>query len=184
MTAMPRCRKFKLIDGMILIAAAAGWMAMSRGLWTQPRVAYAPLNGNHWLYKVGMASMNGIPLYAYVGPFHVGLICAVVMLAVTYVAIRLIPPRLPESDLICQPGMLSLGLLVALFFLYMALAQMGLLNIWTDLIMTVAVGVSWSAACWFYRSRAEPGWIEGLGRSFGVSLVLSIAMTYISSLVI
>jgi hypothetical protein len=153
---MPRCRKFKLIDGMILIAAAAGWMAMSRGLWTQP-------------HKVGMASMNGIPLHAYVGPFRFGLIRAVAMLAVAYVAIRLIPPRLPESDLICQPGMLSLGLLVGLFFFYMALAQMGLLNIWMDLIMTVAVGVSWSAACWFHRSRAEPGWIEGLGRSFGVS---------------
>jgi hypothetical protein len=126
---MPRCRKFKLIDAMILIAAAAGWMTMSRGLWTQPRRAYAPLSGNHWLHKVGMASMNGIPLDAYVGPFNVGLICAVVMLAVVYVAIRLIPPCLPESHLICQPGMLSLGLLVGLFFLYMALAQMGLLNI-------------------------------------------------------
>ena len=168
---MPRCRKFKLLDVMILIAAAAGWMAMSRGLWTEPREAAAPLSGNHWLHT-------------YVGPFNFGLIRAVVMLAVAYVAIRLIPPRLPESDLICQPGILAFGLLVGLFFLIMALAQMGLLNTWTALIMTVAVGVSWSAACWFYRSHAEPGWIEGLGRSFGVSLVLSIAMTYISSLVI
>ncbi len=181
---MPRCRKFKLIDGMILIAAVAGWMAMSRRLWTEPRMDSAPISADHWLRKVGMDSINGIPLYAYVGPFNFGLIRAVVMLAVAYVAIRLIPPRLPESDLICQPGMLSLGLLVGLFFIYMALAQMSLLNVWTDLIMTVAVGVSWSAACWFYRSHAEPGWIEGLGRSFGVSVVLFIAMTYISSLVI
>ena len=113
---MPRCRKFKLIDAMILIAAAAGWMTMSRGLWTEPREAAAPLSGNHWLYKVGMESMNGIPLYAYVGPFKFGLTNAVMMLAVAYVGIRLIPPRLPESDLICQPGMLSLGLLVGLCF--------------------------------------------------------------------
>jgi hypothetical protein len=181
---MPRCRKFKLIDGMILIAAAAVWMAMSRGLWTEPREAAAPLSANHWLHKVGMASLNGIPLYAYFGPFKFGFTNAVVMLAAAYVAIRFIPPRLTESDLMCQPGILSLGFLVGLFFLYMALAQMGLLNIWTDLIMTVAVGVSWSAACWFHRSRAEPGWIEGLGRSFGVSLVVCVAMTYISSLLI
>lgn len=179
---MTRCRKFKLIDIMILTAAVAGWMAMSSGLWTEPREAPAPLGGNHWLHKVGLGSVNGIPLYAYLGPFKFGFTNAVMMLAVAYVAIRLIPPRLPESDLFCQPGMLSLGLLIGLFFLYMTLAQMHLLNFWTDLIMTIAIGVPWGAACWFHRSHAEPGWIEGLGRSFGVSVVLSIAMIYISSL--
>lgn len=181
---MTRCRKFKLIDAMILIAAVAGWMTMSRGLWTVPREVPTPLRGNHWLHKVGLASINGIPLYAYFGPFKFGFTNAVMMLAVAYVVIRLIPPRLPGSDLICQPGMLSLGLLVGLFFLYMTLAQMRLLNFWTDLIMTIAVGVPWSAVCWFHRSRVEPGWIEGVGRFFGISLVLAIAMIYISSLLI
>lgn len=116
---MPRCRKVKLIDAMILIAAAAGWMTMSRGLWTEPREAAAPLSGNHWLDKFEMASMNGIPLYAYVGPFKFGLTNAVAMLAVAYFAIRLIPPRLPESDLICQRYTLVRSL-VGLFFIYMA----------------------------------------------------------------
>ena len=32
---MPRCRPFKLIDAMILIAAAAVWMARMRPLWNQ-----------------------------------------------------------------------------------------------------------------------------------------------------
>jgi hypothetical protein len=183
---MPRCRKFKLIDAMILIAAAAGWMDMSRGLWTEPRVDAASLRGNHWLSKVGMGSINGIPLYAYVGPFKFGLTNAVMMLAVAYVGIRLIPPRLPESDLFLQPGMLALGLLVVLLFLYMALSELDLLGVWawTDLIITVALGLSWGAACRRYRSRAEPGWIEGLGRSFGFSLVVCVATTYISSLLI
>ncbi len=167
---MQRCRKFKLIDAMILIAAAAGWMAMSRGSWS-------------YLHEVWIARRNGIPLYVYAGIVNAVLIRAVMMLAVAYVAIRLLPPRLPESDLICQPGMLSLGFLAGLFFLYTVLAQLGLLGAaWTDLSTTIALGLSWSAACWFYRSRAQPGWIEGLGRSFGVSLVVYTANHYTMSL--
>jgi hypothetical protein len=162
---MPRCRKFKLIDAMILIAAAAGWMAMVRTLWNQ-------------LHKVGMASRNGIPWYVYAGTVQTGLTSAVMMLAVAYVWIRLIPPRLPGSDLIRQPGMLSLGLLIGLAILWMALSAFVPLVAETNMIIALALGLSWGAACHRYRSRAEPGWIEGLGRSVGVGLVVSIATTY------
>ena len=46
------------------------------------------------------------------------------------------------------------------------------------MIIALALGLSWRAACRRYRSRAEPGWIEGLGRSVGVGLVVSTAATY------
>jgi hypothetical protein len=175
---MPRCRKFKLIDAMILIAAAAGWMAISRTLWNQPGEAYAPISAHHWLHKVGMASRDGIPLYVYAGTVQTGLRNAVMMLAVAYVGISLIPPRLPESDLIRQPGMLSLGLLIGLVFLWRAFFPTAPPVGETHLIISLALGLSWGAACHRYRSRAEPGWIEGLGRSVGVGWVVYLANFY------
>jgi hypothetical protein len=45
----------------------------------------------------------------------------------------------------------------------------------TNMIVALALGLSWGAACRRYRFRAELGWIEGLGRSFGVGLVGSLA---------
>ena len=147
---MPRCRPFKLIDAMILIATAA----------------------------LGMASRKGIPWHVHAVTVHAGLTVALLMLTVAYVWIRLIPPRLPTSDLIRQPGMLSLVLLIGLAFLYLALSAFVSLVAGTNMIIALALGLSWGAACRRYRSRAESGWIEGLGRSVGVGLVVSIAASY------
>lgn len=47
-TATPRCRPFKLVDAMILTAAAAVWMGLMRPQWNQFKM-------------VGMASRKGIP---------------------------------------------------------------------------------------------------------------------------
>jgi hypothetical protein len=109
---------------------------------------------------------------------HTSLTIAFLNLAVAYVWLRLIPPRLPMSDLIRQPGMLFLILPIGLALVYMALSPFVPPVAWTNMIIALALGLSWGAACRRYRSRAEPGWIEGLGRSFGVGLVVSIAATY------
>ena len=127
---------------------------------------------------IGMASGKGLPWQVYAGTVQTGLNIALLMLALAYIWIRLIPPRLPRSDLIRQPGMLLLVLLIGLAFLYMALSAFVPLGAWTNMIIALALGLSWRAACRRYRSRAEPGWIEGLGRSFGVGLVVSIAASY------
>jgi hypothetical protein len=71
--------------------------------------------------------------------------------------------------------MLVLVLLIGLAFLYMALSAFVPLVAPTNMIIALALGLSWYVACRRYRSRAEPGWIEGLGRSFGVGLVVAIA---------
>ena len=113
-TAMPRCRPFKTADAMILIAAVAVWMALMRTRWNQLQMA-------------GMASRKGIPWQGYVGTVHSGLNIALFMLAVAYLVIRLIPPRPPRSDLIRQPGMLFLGLMIALPILLMPLSAFVLL---------------------------------------------------------
>jgi hypothetical protein len=162
---MSRCRSFKLIDAMILTAAAAVWMARMRTLWNQLQMA-------------GMASRKGIPWHAYAGIVQTGLNIALLMLTLAYLVIRLIPPRPPRSDLICQPGMLLLGLLIGLSILLLALSAFVPLVAPTNLIIALVLGLSWGAACRRYRSRAEPGWIENLGLSVGVGLVVSTAAIY------
>jgi hypothetical protein len=162
---MPRCRPFKLIDAMILTAATAAWIAQMRPLWKELQI-------------VGMAIRTGIPWQVYAGTVHSALNIALLVLAVAYPLIRLVPPRPPRSDLIFQPGMLLLGLLIGLAILLMALSAFVPLVAPTNMIIALALGLSWHAACRRYRSRAEPGWIEGLGRSVGVGLVVSTAAIY------
>jgi hypothetical protein len=162
---MPRCRLFKLIDAMILIANAALGMASMRPGWNQ--------------FQAFWAGIKMVPTWqAYGGIAQTGLTIALLNLAVAYVWIRLIPPRLPISDLIRQPGMLVLILLIASAFLYMALSAFLPPAASTNMIVGLVLGLSWVAACYRYRSRAEPGWIEVLGRSFGVGLVVAVAASY------
>jgi hypothetical protein len=162
---MPRCRPFKIVDAMILVAVAAFGMASMRPGWNQ--------------FQMVWAGIKRPPTWqAYAGMAQIDLTIAVLSLAMAYVWIRLIPPRLPTSDLIRQPGMLSFVLLIGLAFLYMALSAFVPLVAETNMIIAFALGLSWVAACRRYRSRAEPGWIEGLGRSVGVGLVVAIATTH------
>jgi hypothetical protein len=74
-----------------------------------------------------------------------------------------------------QPGMLLLVLLIGLSMPLLALSAFVPLVAPTNMIFALALGLSWYVACRRYRSRAEQGWIEGLGRSFGVGLVVAIA---------
>ena len=106
---MPHCRPFKLIDSMILTAAVAVWIAWMRPLLNE-------------LQRATMASEKGTPWQVYAWIVPTGLNIAVLMLAFAYLVIRLIPPRPPRSDLIRQPGMLLLGLLIGLVILLMALS--------------------------------------------------------------
>ena len=162
---MPRCRPFKLVDAMVLVAAAALGMASMRPGWNQ--------------FQMFWAWTKSTPTWqAYVGMAQTGLTIALLSLAEAYVWIRLMRPRLPWSDLIRQPGMLFFGVLIGFAFVYMALSAFVPPVTETNMIIALALGLCWGAACRRYRSRAEPGWIEGLGRSFGVGLVVALATSY------
>src|SRR5918993_1463304 len=106
---MPRCRPFKLVDAMILVGVAALGLAEMRPGWNQFR--------SFW------AGVKTVPtMQAYVGMAQACLAIALLNLAVAYGWIRLIPPRLPVRDLIRQPGMLSLVLLIGIAFICLALS--------------------------------------------------------------
>ena len=163
--AMPRCRPFKLIDAMILVATAAAWMALMRPRWNQ--------------FQMVWTGIRKVPTWqSYIGIAQSGLALSLWMLTLAYLVMRLIPPRLPKSDLFRQPGMLLLGLMVGLVILLMFLSAFVPLVAWTNVIIALTLGLSWLAACRRYRSRAESGWIEGMGRFVGVGWVVSTAATY------
>jgi hypothetical protein len=164
-TAMPRCRPFKLIDAMILIGVAALGMAEMRPGWNQFHAFWASIN-------------QAPPTQAYARIVQSSLTIALLNLAVGYVWIRLIPPRLPWLDMIRQPGVLVLILLIGIAFVCLALSALAPRVAQPNWIIAVALALSWAVACFHYRSRAEPGWIEVLGRAFGVGLVVALAVSY------
>jgi hypothetical protein len=162
---MPRCRPFKLIDAMILIANAALWMSSMRPGW------------NH--FQAFWDDIKMVPTWqAYARIAQSGLTIGLLSLAVAYIWIRLIPPKLPWRDLIRQPGMLVLILLIACALLYGAVSAFVKPGPSANMIVGLALGLSWGVACYRYRALAEPGWIEGLGRVFGVGLVVAVAASY------
>jgi hypothetical protein len=162
---MSRCRPFKLIDAMILIGIAALGMAEMRPGWNQFRAFWASINQNP-------------PSEAYGRMVQSSLMIAFLNLAVGYVWIRLISTRLPWRDLIRQPGMLVLILMIASALLYMVFSAVVKPSPSANMIVGLALGLSWVAACLRYRSSAEPGWIEWLGRVFGAGLVVAVATSY------
>jgi hypothetical protein len=174
-TAMPRCRPFRLVDAMVLIAATAVWMAWIRSQWNQLQNLDVQLQNLDVLVGRGITHL---PWQSYLGFVYNGFNIALLMLAVAYLVIRLVPPRPSMSDLIRQPGMLFLGLMIALSILLMLLSVFVPLVPWTNMIIALALGRSWLAASRRYRSHAELGWIENIGRSVAVGLIVSNAAAY------
>jgi hypothetical protein len=163
-TRLPRSRPFRLVDVMILVLAAALGLASMRGIWNQ--------------FQTIWASLKLTPSWqAYAGVAQVCSTIALIDLAVAYGWIRMVPPQIPLSDLIRQPGMLVLELLVGLSFPLLLLSAFLPMVAPVPQIFAVVLGLSWLMACRRLRSRAEPGWIEALGRSLGIGLILAIATT-------
>jgi hypothetical protein len=100
------------------------------------------------------------------------------MLTLACLVIRLIPPRPLRSDLVRQPGMLLLGVMIALLILLMLLSVFTPLVPWTNVLIALALGLSWLAACRHNRSRAELEWIEGIGRTVGIGSIVFSAANY------
>ena len=119
-TATPRCRPFKLIDAMVLIAASAVWMALMRSRWSQ-------------FQRVGSSLPKGMPWQALVGLVQNSLNISLWMLTLAYLVIRLISPRAPRPELIRQPGMLFLGSMIALLILSLLLSAFVPLVPWTEI---------------------------------------------------
>ena len=159
---LPRCRPFRLMDTMILVAAAAIGMALIRPLWGLVQ-RFTVANGNVMAWEFVTKAVQ------------IGATIAVLIFGAAYVQIRLRSPCLPVADLIRQPGMLGFILLIGLALPLAPLALVVRPDAPVLRMLALALGLSWAGACYRYRSRAEPGWIEGLGRTFGVGLIIALA---------
>jgi hypothetical protein len=71
--------------------------------------------------------------------------------------------------------MLSFVLLIGIAFLCLALSTVAPRVARPNMIIALSLAMSWAAACFNNRSRAEPGWIEALGRLLAVGLIAAIA---------
>jgi hypothetical protein len=166
---MPRCRPFKLADILIIVAAAAVWMAMTRPAWNQFR-------------SVWSETRKPVTWEAYLGMVQMSLGRFLFMLTAAYLLMRLIPPRPPRSELIRQPGMLYLGLTFAVTMILMPLSLVVPLVAWTNVPIALALGILWFAACRRYRWCAEPGWIEAIGRTVAIGWIVVTLAAYPLSL--
>jgi hypothetical protein len=161
---MPRCRSFKIIDAMILIGVAALGMAEIRPGWNQ-----------FYAFWAGMKTVPTTGAYLRMG--HSSATILLINVAVAYVWIRLVRPRLPIRDMLRQPGALGLILLMPSALVYAVLDAL-IPTAPTNLIVGIALALSWVAACFHFRSIAEPGWIEGFGRLVAISLIAAVATSY------
>jgi hypothetical protein len=74
--------------------------------------------------------------------------------------------------------MLLLGLMIAVVMLAMLLAAFVALVPWTNTVFGLALALSWFVAARRHRTRAEPGWIEWIGRALGVGWAVTTMATY------
>ena len=168
---MPRCRPFTLLDAMILTAVAAVWMALMRPRWNQ--------------FQMMWTGIRTIPTWqSYIGIAQSGLALSLWLVTMAYLVMRLLRPRPRVSDLIRQPGMLFLGLMIGFGIVLMLLSTLVPLVPWTNVIIGLALGIAWLAACRRYRAYAELGWIEGTGRLVGVGWVATTMAIYPLSLLV
>lgn len=152
----PPCRRFTLLDGMILIAAAAVWMALSRSvidmLWTDW----------HELRRRGLSLLSRPDICR---SWEIGilnmLMLGVFILTPTFLVLRLRRPRPPMERLSWQPGWMACWLICWEFI------PVGILGARGAYLLSSSVAIAWLAAWWTGRIRPEPGWIDGLGRFLG-----------------
>lgn len=158
------CRRFTLLDVMILTAATGVGFALMRLCW--------PRSGNmspHAVREWGNATL-GVGLIAW---------------TLAFLPIRLIRPRRRLDRLMCQPGLVACC--AALFVIVAGvggrlLAEIGtqilgrhrslsefLHSFWYvyDLPVGPAVAAAWLALVLSGRWRPERGWIDRLGRGLG-----------------
>ncbi len=180
-TSAPR-RRFTLLDGMILVAATAVGYALVHVL---ERLigegAFLSLIREAWTGG-GMFSSMALVLYLIILP-------VLMAWTVALIPLRLLKPRPRFRRATCQPGLMA-GIAVTLAIGFMGLV-VGILSIsmsWLigglDQVVMIqgvlmlpaslglAVLVTWTTLLLGRRWRAEPSWIDRLGRIIGVAWVL------------
>ena len=154
------CRRFTILDGMILVAASAVWSLGSR-----PTLR-SFLEGWRKLRRQGLSLDSLSDLWQSWVVVYVSVVGGVGILTVAFLFIRLHRPRPALRRLIWQPGMMACTIIVAFIpMLFLVNHRVATPVLW--LAMSAGVATAWLAAWSCGRLRPEPGWIDRLGRVLG-----------------
>jgi hypothetical protein len=164
-------RRFTLVDGMILVAATAGGLALTR----------TPLAEGFW------ESFLGEPELHLVGVIHAVLLLGLPLLLMwtfALVVVRLRHPRPRFRRLASQPGFVAC--VAAASAMTLCTLSMIPLLAWSNAFSYeqislrsytpeagFAVAGAWLSLALGRRWRAEPGWIDRTGRGLGVTWILA-----------
>jgi hypothetical protein len=155
----PPCRRFTILDGMILIAATAILLLGMRGTLRSVLEAWAKVRSQGFS-PLSRPEMWAASLYALV-------VAGVGILTLTFLVIRLRKPRPALGCLIWQPGMLACTTICMFIpLLFVMTGRRSAPSLW--LCMSASVALAWLAAWSSGRMRPEAGWIDRLGRVLGV----------------
>jgi hypothetical protein len=161
-------RRFSLLDAMILVAAVAVWLTLTRHFATKSNlVSIWDLSSRGWIRILN---------------YQIALLLCVLSLAI--IALRLRSPRPSRRRLWSQPGFLAC--VAAVLGVFLQALEKGIgrharLNWWggrDGFLMAFlwvewpyagpAVAGAWLALAWSRRWRAEPSMIDRLGRLIGI----------------
>jgi hypothetical protein len=159
-----RCRRFTLGDALILVAALAVGCALARLAYLEWRQQYGrrPIPT---AYRLSASIELGQALAFWM----------VTALTLAYWPLRLRRPRPTLGRVMRQPGATACGM--APFFLAELLLlaardgdgsipMLGIAGL-GSLFTGTGVAVGWSLGWWWGPARAEPGWIDAMGRALG-----------------
>jgi hypothetical protein len=181
------CRKLTLLDAMVMVAAAAISIYLSK-------LHHEDLIGaNAYEWRGNLARWSGPWLLAYAGWVKGWTVCWLVPLSWAFLVIRLRQPRPRLRRLLEQPGMAALtlaGLLMALIgalyvgrrillprsptYWYVGYRLNGLTE-----QGGLTVASAWILLALSRRCRPEPGWIDWLGTLLGTCWVASWLSSFI-----
>ncbi|MDR3639463.1 MAG: hypothetical protein P4L84_37025 [Isosphaeraceae bacterium] len=159
----PACRRFTILDGMVLIVAASVWLLGLRATSRSVAETWERLH-QQGLTPISRPDMWVVHIYGLV-------VAGVGILTVTFLVIRVRQPRPALRQLIWQPGMMACTIISTLIpMLAVVTGRRSAPVFW--LLMSASVASAWLAAWSFGRLRPEPGWIDRLGRVIGICWIV------------
>jgi hypothetical protein len=154
-----RCRRFRIADGMILLAALGVWLAAVRYLLgVVQSTPMGPRHPGRWAFLTSDAF-----IWNAVGVGLAGVLLALLTLA--FLAMRLLRPRPPVGELVRQPGTLAC-LVVATGFSVGAVT--GVAFSWTPCLLLIGILATWALVRARGALRPEAGWIDRFGVVLGL----------------
>ncbi len=172
----PRCRRFTLGDGMILIVAFALWLALARsGLVMLFDAARKIPIARLLTWEDWQVYLFGTPAWgaAFLTFGNALLLGSFTFLHPAFVILRLRRPRPPLRALIRQPGFAGCAAPMVVLLALMVISPViyfGNIGLWAGVLATPLTWILLTVT----RSWApEPGWIDRLGWNIAILWVIS-----------